>query len=211
VGLPTFLEPLGLPDLVFGAHWYDALYTMFGVGPDKDERRARLKEIVDLGRGWDVPVWIGEYGGVQTASAETVPHLKEDMDSVEELCVGAALWTYNPTDVDWNLEGTSLVSPGGGERPHVSAVVRPYPDRIAGTPAALSFDAAQGLFSFSFQAEPGVSGPTEIVVPERNYPAGFRVEADDGSWRWDATSRRLFYHTRQDGLTHSLRISPTPP
>ncbi|MFC1890071.1 hypothetical protein ACFL4G_09975, partial [Thermodesulfobacteriota bacterium] len=53
------------------------------------------------------------------------------------------------------------------------------------------------------------AGSTEIVVPSRNYAAGFDVEAADGEWTWDPGQRRLLYDTPRDGEEHTLRLVPS--
>ncbi len=207
LGLPTYLEPLGWDNLLFGAHWYDPLELLLGQGSDLDGMRARLAEIVEMAEEWNVGVYIGEYG-VHTDHSDNLSSLSGVIDLIEAFMVGSAIWAYNPTDVEWNDENTSLVNPGGGEKPHVDVFVRPYPARIAGTPLSYGFDAETGTFSLSFRADPGPRGPTEIVVPGRTYPAGFKTLLEDGSFQWDSKRGRLLVHTPQDGRVHNLQLIP---
>ena len=207
LGLPTYLETLDLSNIVFGAHWYDALALFFGSGSNLTGMRERLEEITKTAGEWGVPVYIGEYG-VPTDNTENIPFLAGQIDLLEEFFLGSAIWAYNPTDLDWNNEATSLVNPGGGEKPHVSVFVRPYPARVAGTPAAFHYDGSTGTLLLTFRADTGATGPTEIVVPTRNYPGGFQVEAEDGKWEWNAARMRLSYYTPQDGDLHTLRLLP---
>ena len=207
LGLPTYLHPLGQPNLVFGAHWYDLLSLFFGTPVELGGMRRRLEDITNMASKWQTPVWIGEYG-VPTESTDTIPFLAGQIDLLEEFRLGSAIWAYNPTDVIWNLEDTSLVHPGGAEKPHVDVFVRPYPARIAGTPTEFRFDRETGAFRLTFRADPGAVGPTEIVIPRRTYPAWVDVEAKDGEWTWDALHRRILYFTPQDGALHTLRVLP---
>ena len=206
VGLPTYLEPLGLSDdLVFGAHWYDLVALLLHVPVDAGSLRDRLADLVSLTEDWRTPLWIGEFG-VPTDTSDNLDFLQAQMRILDEFLVGSAVWAYNPTDLEWNDENTSLVFPGGAEKPHVSVFVRPYPARVAGTPLAFRYDPETGDLELTFRADPGVSGPTEIVLPARCYPAGFEVEAAEGEWDWDAARRRLLYRTPQDGGTRTLRL-----
>jgi len=207
LGLPTYLEPLDLPNLVFGAHWYDLLSLFFGTPLDFGGMRRRLEDITNMASAWQTPVWIGEYG-VPTDATDNIPFLASQIDLLEEFLLGSAIWNYNPTDLIWNLEYTSLVHPGGEEKPHVDVFIRPYPARIAGTPTAFRFDRETGAFRLSFRADPGAAGPTEIVIPQRIYPAGVTVEAEDGEWVWDSPHKRILYHTDRDGSLPTLRILP---
>jgi endoglycosylceramidase len=54
-------------------------------------------------------------------------------------------------------------------------LIRTYPQATAGTPLALSFDAATGRFSYSYAPSAAAKGPTEIFVPQRHYPNGYDV------------------------------------
>jgi len=207
LGLPTYLEPPGMDNLLFGAHWYDPLELLLGEGGDLEGMRTRMRRIVEMAEQWNVGVYVGEYG-VHTDRTDNVPFLSGVVDLIEEFLVGSALWTYNPTDVEWNDENSSLVNPGGAEKPHVGVFVRPYPARIAGTPIRYAFAQETGTFDLSFRADTGSSGPTEIVIPGRTYPAGFQTLVEDGSWQWDPNRRRLLYSTPQDGQVHAVRILP---
>jgi len=212
IGLPTYLPAIGLPDLLFGAHWYDAASLLLGTPGSEDGIRGmrdRLEEILDRASGWDAPVYVGEYG-VPTDRTDNVGFLSDQIDLLDGSFVSSALWTYNPTDLEWNDENTSLVGPGGAEKPHVSAFVRPYADRIPGTPEATGYDARSGVYHLAFRDDPRASGPAEIVVPPRIYPAGFQVEADAGTWEWSSQTRRLLYRPPRDGESHSLRLLPVP-
>jgi len=209
IGLPTYLEePMGLANVIFGAHWYDLIALLTGSSPDVDRLRARLEEMTVLAGQWQAPVWIGEYG-VPTEESDNIEFLSGQIDLIEEFMVGSAIWNYNPTDVVWNQEFTSLVNPGGGEKPHVDVFVRPYPARVAGTPVSFSFDIETGIFELTLLADAASAGSTEIVVPARNFAAGFDVEAADGEWTWDPDLHRLLYDTPRDGEEHTLRLVPS--
>ena len=53
-------------------------------------------------------------------------------------------------------------------------LIRPYPQAIAGTPTSLSWDAATNTMKLVYRA--GVhKAPTDIFVPQRHYPHGYRV------------------------------------
>ena len=60
-----------------------------------------------------------------------------------------------------------------------SALARPYPRAVAGEAPTFGYDAAARTFVLSYDA-PTENGVTEIVVPERSYPAGYRVELANG-------------------------------
>ncbi len=207
VGFPTFLEPLDVPNVVFAAHWYDMGSLISGLPSGIDALRNRLAAMVEMATSWGVPVWIGEYG-VATDRTDNVPSLASQISLLEAYQVGSAIWTYNPTEVDWNDENTSLVYPGGAEKPHVSVLVRPYPSRLVGPPIRYAYDQRTGTFELEFFADTEANGATEIIIPQRTYPAGFNVEISDGTWSWDSQRRVLFYDTAKDGSTHAIFLRP---
>lgn len=72
--------------------------------------------------------------------------------------------------------------PGNVSEAKLNALVRPYPRAIAGTPIFWSYDPGSRSFGFLYStqaAQPGrtlaPAAQTEIFVPRRHYPAGYRV------------------------------------
>ncbi|WP_228718635.1 cellulase family glycosylhydrolase [Kitasatospora acidiphila] len=64
------------------------------------------------------------------------------------------------------------------------AIVRPYPQAIAGTPQQWHYDTATGTFTLRYSARRADSGQpfaggarTEVYLPASNYPGGYRVES----------------------------------
>jgi endoglycosylceramidase len=63
----------------------------------------------------------------------------------------------------------------------LDTLVRPYPEAVAGTPERFSFDPAAKRFDLSFTTRlpggaPAGARPTELFVPARQYPGGYRAE-----------------------------------
>jgi len=85
------------------------------------------------------------------------------------------VWHYNPTELDWNDEGASIVAPDGSDRPWTSALVRPYPRAIAGDP--IRWDSSPWQLTY----RPVGDAPTEIVIPARC--GGYRVRVDGAESR----------------------------
>ena len=70
----------------------------------------------------------------------------------------------------------SVLDENGTERPELlGALIRPWPERVAGTPASFAFDATTSTFTLTYAPDPEVTAPTEISVPARAYPAGYQV------------------------------------
>jgi endoglycosylceramidase len=70
--------------------------------------------------------------------------------------------------------------------PVLNALVRAYPRAIAGTPTSFSYDPASATFRLDYQAKlvdgrPASGLQTEIFVPRRHYPAGYRAQVSGAS------------------------------
>ncbi len=131
------------------------------------------------------------------------------------------LWTYSTiNDVaygdHWNLEDFSIFGrdqqtdpndPHSGGRA-LKAVVRPYPKAVAGEPLHISFDINRRIFKFKFRHDPAVTAPTEIFIPDFQYPDGYKVEVTDGSYEKDPAGQLLMYTPGNNGALHSITVSP---
>ena len=76
------------------------------------------------------------------------------------------------------------------------ALVRPYPQAIAGVPVAYGFDRAARTFTLQYAAKPGV---TEVFVPELQYPGGYAVEVSGATVVSPVRSRVLMLRTAAAG------------
>jgi hypothetical protein len=121
-------------------------------------------EATALGAG----LWIGEYGG-NADHPGIVEYMTAQYDAAGAVAAGTMYWAYDKGD------GYSLLDAQGNEKPALlGALVRPYPERVAGTPHAYAFDAGTFVLTYT----PSGTAPTVIAVPPRVYPAGYTVECD---------------------------------
>ena len=65
-------------------------------------------------------------------------------------------------------------------KPKADLLIRPYPQAIAGTPTALSFNTTSKAFSLSY-APNASTAPTLIFVPSLQYPNGYQVSVQGGT------------------------------
>lgn len=93
-------------------------------------------------------------------------------------------------------------------------LIRPYPQVVAGTPLTYGFDADTGVFTLRYSTErvdgAGVFPPdaiTEIFVPARRYPDGYRVTVEGAEVIPSADPQRL-HLGNTTGTEVSLRIEP---
>jgi hypothetical protein len=95
-------------------------------------------------------------------------------DAAGAVAAGTMYWAYDKGG------GYSILDENGAERPAlVESIVRPYPMLVAGDPVSYAFDAATSTFTATYVPSPAITAPTEISVPPRLYPNGYRVACGD--------------------------------
>jgi hypothetical protein len=95
--------------------------------------------------------------------------MKADYDGAGSVAGSTMIW-------DYTKGGYGLLDVDGTEaQPLVNAVVKPYPERVAGDPVSYSFDDATSTFTLKYHARASVTAPTVLSVPARVYPAGYAV------------------------------------
>ncbi|KAF8311637.1 glycoside hydrolase family 5 protein [Clavulina sp. PMI_390] len=166
--------------------------------------------------------------------------------ALESTMVGFTLWNYNPDNNDakgdsWNGENFSWFSQArarssgrdslGQEDPSLdegarllSAVVRPYPAKVVGTPLSFAYDSATGAFKFSWiqVAVPSMDPSlpelaTEIFIPS-SLSSGRRlivqgIALDEGDdYKHDPELQTLYLFVRDSpGTIQNLTVSFDPP
>jgi hypothetical protein len=143
------------------------------------------------------------------------------LDAMDANLLNWTLWNYTPDNDNrwgdqWNDEDLSIFSCDQQTNPQdihsggraLEAVVRPYARAIAGQPLHMKFDRKTRHFELEFRHHAEVTAPTEIFVPNYQYPQGYRVAVSDGTYEIDQAGQIVIY--RQDGgrETHQLRITP---
>jgi endoglycosylceramidase len=167
-----------------------------------EERGRDLRELQE-------PMMIGEFGLPWDAGGNPLGYLEKILNMADEMTGGWAYWAYDPGN--WApVAGADL-----HETPNVDVLVRVYPQRVAGKPIEYGYDPQSRVFELSFVDVNGVSGATQIYIPERRfYASGWRLDIADtaGSWtsQWDATRQVLSVTTARSGGLHHLRIVPAP-
>jgi endoglycosylceramidase len=84
------------------------------------------------------------------------------------------MWSYSELAGGWNTPGEPTADPAVQ-----AAVVRPYPVRIAGTPAQWAFDTSTNVFTLRYHTTSPTgeqpTDPSEIFVPALHYANGYVV------------------------------------
>lgn len=171
-GVATSLPASGFDNAMYAPHSYDA-NAEGGGGFDAAHRQAILDNVAELAAEagtLKAGLWIGEYGGV-ASDPGIVDYMTAQYDAAGAVAASTMYWSYDKSD------GYGLLDLDGNEKPLlVDTVVRPYPERVAGTPDSYSFDAATRTFTLVYAPDRGLAAPTVISIPPRSYPAGYQVE-----------------------------------
>ncbi len=141
--------------------------------------------------------------------------------AMEDTLLGYTIWNYTPDNDNahgdqWNGEDLSIFSRdlqkdpanihSGGRA--LDAVVRPYPRATAGEPLKLSFDYRRRIFQYEFRHCSDIHTPTEIFIPDFQYPDGYNVWVTDGEMEVRKAQQLLVYTHDEKRATHRIRITP---
>jgi endoglycosylceramidase len=174
LGFASRLAPFEVPDVVYAPHMYDASAELDGEF-SASRRESLLATATDLAADAErlgLPLWIGEYGGIGT-SAQIGAYMDAAYDGAAAQLAGTMYWAYDKSG------GYGMLDPEGNEvTPLIDAIVRPYPERIAGEPLGWIYDDATRALEVAWRADPAVTAPTVIVTPTRVYPNGVEVVCD---------------------------------
>ncbi len=147
--------------------------------------------------------------------------LDATMRALEASIANFTLWNYTADNTNargdqWNDEDLSLFSRDqqtgsgdihdGGRALH--AAVRPYASKVAGTPLEMSFDIERRVFDFQFSHDPSIAAPTEIFVPNYQYPQGYSVKVCDGEVEIDRDMQTVRYRHSLLEPIHRIVIYP---
>ena len=223
--------------VAYAPHWYDGYILMTGrfsplLAGDAHTRkpvflpgpirRSFASQLARLKRGGGgAPVLLGEFGIPFDLTGDRVGALDRSFRAIEDNLLSCTLWNYTPDNTHahgdgWNGEDLSIFSrdeqadPGdihsGGRA--LRAAVRPYPRATAGEPLRIAFDLHRRIFDFEFRHDPQVTAPTEIFVPEIQYPGGYRVDVSDGTFDREPARQLLIYRHNPGCREHKVQISP---
>jgi len=174
----TAQTSLGLPagsGLVFAPHYYQYA-ALGGTAPDSDLVPVSLRDWSNVGAGWGVPSFLGEFGA-SNPTPDVAAYLSAHFDALDALGMSGTEWEYSVATEMWNGEDLSLVAADGTENPSAAAILRPYARAVAGSGVVFSYDSTSRAASLQYTPAAGVS---EVAVPVRAYPAGYTVKVTGG-------------------------------
>ncbi len=198
-----------------------------------------LHALIEESPTWfgNVPVVVGEFGtyfnfdaGDSDSSLAVSGHvLNSYYEAFEALNTGSMAWCFAPDNDEnygesWNHEDFSIIGPDKQPRAW-TAYSRPNARVTSGKLIGQSFisqyhywdpepTVARPTRRYTLQMHTReTTAPTEIFVPERQYPDGFYVWLSDGSAYYDDAHQILYWYPSRNepGALHNLRIDPLLP
>jgi len=155
-----------------------ALVGEFGIPYDLDHGEAYA--------AWDR----GERDGIW---AKHEAALTAMYDALDQLHLHSTQWNYTASNRNdlrigdrWNQEDLSIFSldqieDGNDGGRATAGFCRPYARAVQGRLVEVSFSKADGVFRLVWDADPEIAAPTEVFVPDGQFPNGFDIEIS-GDW-----------------------------
>ncbi len=188
-GAPNFVGPMNLPNLIFNVHVYCGHRSPVTGNPTNLEACAsqearslatRRDDRSDLASSIQPggPAWFVSEFGASSSSAMVGAFTNEANKSL----VGWTYWAWRYYNDPTGSADEALVTSAGQLESTASVLSETYPEAIAGTPTAISFNPTTGAFLLRYLPNYAVSAPTVIFVPTQiHYPNGYCAKVSGGS------------------------------
>ena len=188
-GLPTFIGPMNVHNLVYNVHVYCGARSPLTGNPTdlpscrEQEARSLVRRAEDRPEMASAaqpggPAWfVSEFG------ATSDPGLLDTFTTYADAeRVGWAYWSWRYYDDPTGSGSEALLRVDGKLRPTARVLARTYPEAVAGRPVSFSFDPATVRFRLVYRPVGSHGAPTVIVVPTSiHYPHGYCARARGGS------------------------------
>jgi len=181
---------------------------------DPIEQTALDTQVDQARQSFGVPTFVGEWSS--NDADDDNAHM---VDLMSQRFLSWTMWQYYTYAQDpANTPGQGLLlddakhgSQANAKQAKLDAVAVPYARAIAGTPRATSFDRDTGrlVLGYATAAVPGArlrSRTTELFLPRRVYPDGYRVHVRHGSL---AEAGRRVLRVRSDAGVTAVRVVVT--
>ncbi len=180
-GLPTYIGPMDLPNLVFNVHIYCGARSAVTGNPtdivacaaeDAHSLGVRASDRPEMASAAQPkgPAWfVSEFGA--TSNPPLLTSITAAMDAQQ---VGWAYWAWKYYGDPTGSAAESLVMADGHLRSTARVLSRVYPQAVAGTPLSFSFSPSTRQFDMAYVPNHRIHAPTLIFVPtELHYPHGY--------------------------------------
>jgi endoglycosylceramidase len=201
-GPDTQLPAMTFGNYVYSPHYYDAglviNHSWDGTLPSN-----AVNQMVARAASWDVPVFIGEFGG--PASATNVSgYVDAFYNELNSGLLSAAQWTFaahwDPVKKDgWNVEDFSVVD--DQQRTRLNFRVRPYIARVPGTPTLHTLSEKPYDIRVEWMHDPS-AGVLRIFAPKQSvFTTGAFVEVDgDVACAYESNERYIRCEAGNEGM-----------
>lgn len=188
--------------IVFAPHFYPI------AAPNPDDVLPRMQTWADVGAAWNVPVFVGEFGITHDSTA-ALPYMAAHFAALDTLGMSGTEWEYSVETEEWNAETDSVVAASGAEYPVAQALVRPFARAVAGSGITQSWDGPSGTFTLGYAPASGAaSRVTEVQLPPRVYPEGYKVTLSGGCYDDQSVPGRMLVQADDGAGQVTLTIAP---
>ncbi|NOR74794.1 MAG: cellulase family glycosylhydrolase [Draconibacterium sp.] len=157
-GVSSALEPTKLADgttdllIAYAAHGYDLVVDTKEVeNPSYERVEFIFDRINKTGKRMNVPVLIGEWGALHGKSPKMIETARHLVDIMAKYNFNNTYWAFY-NDI--------------GDYPYFqNAIIRPYPQHIAGNLVEYDYNFGTGEFTCVWEETEDFDAPTEIYVP----------------------------------------------
>ncbi len=217
-GQPSFILELddpreGEPRIAYGPHLYSVQFEFnqaYTPATDVTLENWEASRNVETALQ-KAPLLLGEWG-FDPSWPNADLFRRELLAMGDRMMMGWTYWSYDPGG--WGIwerddEGEFL------ERESANALVRPYPQRVAGIPRSFSYDPDSRTFALAYDPFPSATLPTEIYLPAaRHYPDGWALsgctESEGCSSIWNPDTEILRILTPNQTARLEVEITPNP-
>jgi endoglycosylceramidase len=215
-GLPTYIGPMDLPNLVFNVHIYCAARSPL-TGNPTDAAACAAQDAHSLGvRASDRsemasatqpggPAWfVTEFGA--SSDPQLLGSITAAMDARQ---VGWSYWAWKYYGDPTGSGAESLVMADGRLRSTALVLSRAYPEAIAGTPLRFAFSPATDVFDMTYVPNHRVHAPTLVFVPTAlHYRHGYCARTTGARVTSARGSDLLQVLNRSTGQRVTVEITP---
>jgi len=157
-GVPTVLEATTLsdgspdPNVAYAAHGYDLVVDTKEVeNPSYERVEFIFKRVAESGKRMNMPVMVGEWGAFHGKSLKMIETARHLVNLFETHQFSNTYWAYYADIADYPY--------------FQQAIIRPYPQHIAGDLLAYDYEFESGCFTCSWEEKGNSKAPTVIYVP----------------------------------------------
>lgn len=157
-GVSTALEATTLPDgsrdpqVVYAAHGYDLVVDTKEVeNPSYERVEFIFGRIAESGKRMNMPVLLGEWGALHGKSDKMIETARHLVSLIEKHQFNNTYWAFYSDIADYPY--------------FQKAIIRPYPQVVAGTLTSCNYDFDSGEFNMKWKEDAAIKSPTMIYLP----------------------------------------------